>query len=113
MNATERRYADHLNKKVMDGKVVWWAFESIKLKVAGNSFYKPDFIVQMHDGTIELHEVKGWMTEAARLRVKAAAERYPFRFVLVRPVKGGGWNEEVYGEATAGEPADGAGSDDL
>jgi len=88
MNGLERAYADKLDRDIAAGLVVWWAFESIKLLVAKDpsrpSFYKPDFMVQMADHSIELHETKGFMTEAARLRCKSAASVYPFTFKLVR-----------------------------
>lgn len=104
MNGTEARYAAHLDQLIQAGAVQWWAFESVKVLIGGGSFYRPDFIVQLADGMLELHEVKGFMTEAARLRIKVAASRYPFVFKVVRAVpkkrqaQAGEWEVEVIGD---------------
>lgn len=50
-------------------------------------------------GEMELHEVKGFWTDDARVKTKVAADQYPFRIigVTVKPKKaGGGWNIEVF-----------------
>jgi hypothetical protein len=49
-----------------------------------------------------LYEVKGMWREAARVRIKVAADRHPFRFIAVtkRLVRdGGGWKEELFSQA--------------
>lgn len=88
MNETEALYACHLDELVASGVILAWWFESAKFNIAAAgqqpSFYRPDFMLQMADKSIELHEVKGFTTEAARLRVKTAAGLYPFKFVLVQ-----------------------------
>jgi hypothetical protein len=51
------------------------------------------------DGTIEMHEVKGQWMDDARLKIKLAADQYPFRFVALRTVpksRGGGWEVEDF-----------------
>ena len=48
------------------------------------------------DGGREIHEVKGHWTDDARVKIKVAAELYPYyRFSAVRRVKGE-WVREVF-----------------
>lgn len=100
MNKTEAAYAGHLDALKFNGKIQWYRFEGMKLRLADNTFYTPDFAVMAADGQIELHEVKGFMQEDANVKIKVAAEMYPFRFVIVRtkPKKeGGGWKFQEVG----------------
>lgn len=104
MNKTERAYSEHLEREKLAGRIVWWKFEAIKLRLADRSFLTMDFAVLVADGEVlELHDSKGAkhiVTEDARLKVKFAAETYPFVFKFAYPRKvrdGGGWDvEEVY-----------------
>ncbi|MDA8254395.1 MAG: DUF1064 domain-containing protein [Betaproteobacteria bacterium] len=101
MNQTERAYAQHLEALKADGRVLWYRFEGIKLRLANNTFYTPDFVVLPHTGVIELHEVKGHWQDDARAKIKIAADQYPMRFLAVkaRPKKeGGGWSVEDFSE---------------
>lgn len=101
MNGQEREYAGMLERRRLAGEVVWYAFTPISMKLAEDTRYTPDFAVMLADGTFELHEVKGWMEEAAFVRIKVAEEKYPFRFVLARKRAkklGGGWEIKVVGE---------------
>ena len=45
-------------------------------------------------GELEMHEVKGFWREDARLKIKVAAEQFPFRFVAVTKSKDGWATEE-------------------
>jgi hypothetical protein len=83
MNKTESRYADILAGRVRVGEVVWFGFEVVKLRLAEKTFYTPDFIVQLSDGTLEAHEVKGFWEDDARVKIKVAAALFPFAFVGV------------------------------
>jgi hypothetical protein len=51
-----------------------------------------DFAVMTASGVLEMHEVKGFMTEDANVKLKVAASQYPFVFRLVRKAKGGAWS---------------------
>lgn len=100
MNKTEAAYDKHLWEQRHAGKILWHKFESVKLRLADNTFYTCDFIVLPDDGVIEMHEVKGgfWMDDA-RVKIKVAASIYPFRFIAVMPIaksKGGGWKREEF-----------------
>ena len=99
MNKTESAYCQHLEQRKRAGEIAWYRFEGIKLRLADNTFYTPDFAVMLATGEMELHEVKGFWTDDARVKTKVAADQYPFRIigVTVKPKKvGGGWNVEVF-----------------
>lgn len=103
MNKTESEYFNHLRSLKYSGQIVDFWFESIKLKVAENRCdYTPDFLVQMPDGSLELHEVKGSpkiFQDDAKVKCKVCADKYPFKLKVVypRPKKnGGGWIEEDF-----------------
>lgn len=96
MNRLEARYAEHLRARQIDGEVVWFAFEAWRFRLADRTYYNPDFAVQLADGTLEAHEVKGFWEDDARVKVKVAAEMHPVLFVAVRWVKGC-WEYERFG----------------
>jgi hypothetical protein len=112
MNRGESMYRAHLAMRKVVGEIAEFRFESIKLRLADNTYYTPDFDVQLADGTIEFHEVKGrtmlkradgskvegaWSHEDAKLKIKVAAEMFPeFGFCIVFPSKQGGWTRVDY-----------------
>lgn len=99
MNKTEAAYDAHLALQQHAGQIQWRKFEGLKLRLADNTFYTPDFAVMAADGVIECHEVKGFWQDDARAKIKVAADLYPFRFLAVRakPKKeGGGWAMESF-----------------
>lgn len=100
MNKTESAYADHLSSRKLAGEIVSHQFEAIKLRLADKTFYTPDFVVVMADLSIELHEVKGHWEEDARVKIKVAAETFPYlKFVAVKKLSkklGGGWDREDF-----------------
>jgi len=104
MNGIERRYlTDVLRPRELTRDLLWWAFEALKLQLGERCWYTPDFVVVAADGTIECHEVKAtWSTgkagweEDSRVKIKAAASRYPFlRFVSAHGGKTGWKFEEI------------------
>ncbi len=100
MNGTEAKYAADLEARKRAGEVEDYWFEAVTLKIADACRYTPDFLVQLPDGTIEAHEVKGFWQDDARVKIKVAAEKFPFVFRAFRPrakKDGGGWSEEVFG----------------
>lgn len=99
MNKTEAAYEQHLKALQQAGEVLWYRFEGIKLRLADNTFYTPDFAVMRSDLSMELHEVKGFWTDDARVKTKVAADQYPFRIVAVKAKtkkSGGGWAMEEF-----------------
>jgi hypothetical protein len=99
MNGLERAYGDLLNVRKAAGQVAEWWYEAVTLKLAPDCRYNPDFLVMLPDGSLEFHETKGFQREDSIVKLKAAAEKFPFRFVLVQKQtkkQGGGWKiEEV------------------
>ncbi|WP_345891004.1 hypothetical protein [Burkholderia sp. Ax-1724] len=96
MNKTEAAYAQLLGARKHIGEIDWFEFEAMKLRLAGAKlcFYTPDFAVWT-GGALELHEVKGFWTDDARVKIKVAAAAFPWaRFVAVRRVKGEWIREE-------------------
>lgn len=92
MNSLERRYADHLRNRQLAGEIHSFAYERHNLKLADKTYYKPDFEVMLPDGTIEFHEVKGFMQEDANVKIKVAADQFPqFVFRLVQWNRLTGW----------------------
>lgn len=99
LNKTEQAYAGVLELMKHAGSVRWYKFEGLKLRLADNTFYTPDFAVMAEDGVIECHEVKGFWQDDARAKIKIAADMYPFRFMAVKakPKRiGGGWEYEQF-----------------
>lgn len=87
MNKTESAYAAFLEGERIAGRVLWYAFEAVKLRLADNTFYSPDFAVLMADRSLEMHEVKGFWQDDARVKIKVAASLHPFAFVAVKKDK--------------------------
>lgn len=107
MNKLEAKYAEYLEAERVARRVLWWKFEGIKLRLADNTFLTVDFAVlpaqfdlgERSPGALEMHEVKGFMQDDAAVKLKVAADQYPFRFVLVRArakKDGGGWDLKEY-----------------
>jgi hypothetical protein len=99
MNKTEAAYDAHLQELRHAGAVLWHKFEAVKLRLADNTFYTCDFSVLPADGVLEMHEVKGFWQDDARVKIKVAASLYPFRFVAVTArakKRGGGWEREEF-----------------
>lgn len=96
MNGLERDFEGTVLMPLrLAGKIVSHDFECVRLRLADKTWYTTDFLAQRVDGTVDAIEVKGghWEDDA-RLKWKAAADRYPlFRFFAVTR-KGGAWYVE-------------------
>nr|WP_279037750.1 DUF1064 domain-containing protein [Snodgrassella alvi] len=99
-NKTEQAYELEVLKPAMqDGSVSWYRFEGVKLRLADNTFYTPDYCVMRSDGIMEMHEVKGFWQDDARVKIKVAADMYPLKFIAVKrqaKKNGGGWSIEEF-----------------
>lgn len=97
MNKTEQAYADRLEHQRRAGDILWWRFEPFNLNLAPKlkCFYKPDFLVLDKNSILEVHEVKGYWTDDARIKIKIAASLYPFKFFAVKAGRGG-WEVETF-----------------
>lgn len=100
MNKVEASYAKHLEAMKSAGQVLWWKYEAVGLRLADRTFYHPDFMVMMADGSLEITEIKGrkgdsyYCMDDAKVKIKVAAAQFPMRFSIVWPSKSGGWNRE-------------------
>lgn len=100
MNKLEARYAQQLEARKIAGEILWYKYEAVKLRLADNTFYTPDFAVMLANGELEMHETKGFMRDDAAVKIKVAAALYPFRFVLCcHRNKTEGWTFSEYGAA--------------
>lgn len=88
MNGTEKRYADILDERIRLGEVVYWAFESLNFRLGDGVYYRPDFLIQLSDGSLEIHECKGgFIRDDSRAKMSVFKEKYPFPLLLCQYVK--------------------------
>jgi len=102
MNKLEQDYAATVLEPMKQaGLIQGYEFERLKLRLADKTFYTPDFLV-VRDECFEIHEVKGHWEDDARVKIKVAAEMFPwFLFKAIRRApkrEGGGWVEELFNE---------------
>jgi hypothetical protein len=97
MNKLERRYSEYLTGQQAAGKIEWFSFEAITLKLAFDTRYTPDFFIMRADGVLECHECKGWWHEDAKIKIKVAAAKFPFIFIGVKLISSG-WEFENFSE---------------
>lgn len=95
-NQTEAAYGTHLEILRRAGEIAWYTFEGMKFRLAAATFYTPDYMVMLADGSLEAHEVKGFWTDDARAKIKIAAEMFPIKFIAVKKIKGVGWEVEEF-----------------
>ena len=101
-NKWETEFASRLQNQQDSGLIVWYQFEGQRFRLADGAWYKPDFVALSHTGELIVYECKGFWRESARVRIKVAADRHPFRFIAVtkrRQKDGGGWAEEMFSAA--------------
>lgn len=102
MNKTEAAFAAYLRTEQVAGRVLWFGFEQVKLRLADNTYFTPDFGVMYANGELWLVDTKGtkkdggrykpWVEEDARIKLKVAAETFPFVLAVAYrlPIKAGG-----------------------
>lgn len=85
----ERAYWVYLGARKSRGELRDFRYEALKVRLADGAWFTCDFMVMANDDVLELHETKGFMREAAHVRLKVAAEQFPFRFFLVKKSRDG------------------------
>lgn len=111
MNKLEQAYDALLAGRKLVGEIADYWYEGITLKLAEGTRYTPDFLVLMPDGELQFHEVKAGMAvkvdgvatgetkamseDASRIKIKIAAERFPFRFIMAYCRKGQWFYDEI------------------
>jgi len=85
MNETEAKYARVLDERRAAGEIVDWWYELYTVKLAPSTHYRPDFLVQLADGRLEFHEVKGgFVQEDAWIKAKVAARVSPIPMIVAQ-----------------------------
>lgn len=87
----EANYARYLEFLKVNGEISEWEhepetfwFEAIR---RGSRSYLPDFRVTNKDGSVEYHEVKGWMDSRSRTKIRRMAKYHPLVKLVVRDTK--------------------------
>ena len=97
-NKTEAEYGQLLEARKRMGEIKDYGFERMKLRLADDVLYIPDYDAVLDDNTVEIHEVKGFLRDDARIKIYTAARMYPhFKFWLIkkrRQKDGGGFSAE-------------------
>ena len=84
----EANYARYLDEQKKDGYIQKWEHEPetfwfLEIK-RGTRSYLPDFRVTNNDGTIEYHEVKGWLTPKCKTKLKRMKKYHPdIKIILI------------------------------
>lgn len=110
MNQTELDYAGYLDLLKIARLIVWWRFEGITLKLAGDLRLTIDFFVLNSDSILECHDTKAAITKTlksgrqvrralvtddGRDKLKMAAGLYPFDFFKCFKDAQGNWVKEL------------------
>lgn len=91
-NKSEARLHEHLADAKRAGSIrdFWW--EPLKLRLAGNTSYRIDFLVQRSDGSLAALEFKGRMEDDAAVKLKVAVGGFPWLDFYLVYRDGGGWD---------------------
>lgn len=98
MNKTEAAYAQRLEVLKHDGQILDWRFHALRVRLANNTFYEPDFLVMTAAREIQIHETKGsFTTQAGQTKIKLCAEVLPwFRVIKASLQKDGSWTLQEF-----------------
>ncbi len=78
-NKTEAAHALDLEMRKRVGEVEDYRWEPLRLKLAKDCTYEPDFMVLMADHSVEFHEVKGgFITDDGMVKARVAAQMFPW-----------------------------------
>lgn len=79
MNKAEAAHAAELELLKRVGEIQEYLWQPLRLKLAPDCTYEPDFLVLTASGAIEFHEIKGgYITDDALVKLRVAAQRFPF-----------------------------------
>ncbi len=79
-SAWEANYARYLNLLLDNRQILAWEYEPKRFYFPirrGTISYLPDFMITLNSADIEWHEVKGYMDQKSRTRLKRFAKYYP------------------------------------
>ena len=103
-NKTEAAFAAHLENQKKLGLIRNWWFESIRLKVGEDCWWKMDFLVEQANGIFVIYDTKGtkrlksgktkpYAEEDAIVKARSIAAQFPFPVFFVWKEKSGEWSE--------------------
>ena len=95
MNRIENEQSLLLEREKRLGNIQDWRFEPMKIRLADNCTYLPDFMIVHNLGSIEFMEIKGpHIREDALIKYKVAVELYPmFLWSMWQKTKEKGWQK--------------------
>jgi hypothetical protein len=108
-NKLEASYEAHLELLKKAGKIWDYKFEGMKLRLANNTWFTPDFVVFSAEGAVELHDTKGtknkklkggcikapWCEADAKLKMKVIADLWPFKMLVIFKTPDGWQQQEI------------------
>lgn len=89
MNKLESSYAQYLFSLKIAGEIIDYWYEPFSMQLSKGCFYRPDFLVMYADLELQIHETKGHWEDDALVKIKVAAEKFPFRFKAIKKTKQG------------------------
>lgn len=96
MNKTEKRRAIELEALKRAGQIAAWWYERWTFKLADDTRYTPDFVIQELDGALRCEETKGWFRDDAKVKTKVFADRFPLPLRTLVDDRRGGWTITEY-----------------
>ena len=87
MNKTEKAFAQLLDLKFKAGELLWWEYEPMNLRLGVKCYYRIDFMVMEKSGRLVAYEVKGKWEDDALVKIRTAAEKFPWPFIAVSWLK--------------------------
>lgn len=86
-SAWEANWARYLSFLKKHGEILFWEYEAETFNFdkiqRGSTHYTPDFRVTNIDYTIEYHEIKGYMDQPSRTKLKRMKKYYPHANIIV------------------------------
>lgn len=86
-SAWEANWARYLNWLKEQGSILAWEYEPETFEFEGikrgSRFYTPDFCIKNANGSVEYHEVKGWMDQKSKTKLKRMAKYHPEIKIIV------------------------------
>lgn len=83
MNGTEKRRGVELDAMKRAGLIADWWFERVTFKLADDTRYTPDFVIQELDGTLRCEEIKGFYRDDAKVKARVFPMQFPFRLSVL------------------------------